>query len=369
MNLTENISNTSLIYPEQNVNDLISQKYKPHSIEEFGELIDNEDFDFDFDFENKNQNLKLSPFVEIYLTLKKMNDINILFIGGSCSGKTTLLYCILRDYYCQTPNETNVMFINNLKEQGINFYRNEMKTFCQSHCSIYGKKKFVVIDDIDSINEQSQQVFRNYIDKYKNNVNFISVCTNVQKVIESIQSRLQIIKIPQITNDYLYKKMNYILKCENINIENEAKDYLINISNNSIRILLNNIEKIYICGGGADREKKIINLSTCKYICSNVSFDLFEKYIYLLRDKNCNGNIIKATKLLYQIYDYGYSVIDVLDYFFIFVKNTEILNEKEKYCIIPCLCKYITIFYNTHENVIELALFTKSIFEEWKENI
>jgi DNA polymerase III delta prime subunit len=152
---------------EQNFNNLISQKYKPHRIEEFGEIIDNKYFD------SENKNLNISPFLEIYLTLKKMNDINILFIGSSCSGKTTLLYCILRDYYSEPPNETNVMFINNLKEQGINFYRNEMKTFCQSHCSIYGKKKFVVIDDIDCINEQSQQVFRNYIDKYKNNVNFM----------------------------------------------------------------------------------------------------------------------------------------------------------------------------------------------------
>ena len=62
------------------------------------------------------------------------------------------------------------MFINNLKEQGVNYYRNEMKTFCQSHSSIFNKKKLVVIDDMDTLSEQSQQVFRNYIDKYKNNV-------------------------------------------------------------------------------------------------------------------------------------------------------------------------------------------------------
>jgi len=64
---------------------------------------------------------------------------------------------------------------------------------------------------------------------------------------------------------------------------------------------------------------------------------------------------------LYGIYDYGYSVIDILDYFFIFVKSTTLLNEDEKYNIIPLLCKYITIFHNVHEDVIELALFTNSI--------
>ena len=70
-----------------------------------------------------------------------------------------------------------------MKEQGIQYFRNDMKTFCQSRSSIYGKKKIVIIDDIDTINEQSQQVFRNYIDKYSNNIQFISVCSNVQKVV------------------------------------------------------------------------------------------------------------------------------------------------------------------------------------------
>ena len=44
-------------------------------------------------------------------------------------------------------------------------------------------------------NEQCQQVFRNCIDKYSHNVNFISSCTNTQKVVESLQSRCTLIKI------------------------------------------------------------------------------------------------------------------------------------------------------------------------------
>ena len=82
-----------------------------------------------------------------------------------------------------------------MKEQGINYYRNDVKTFCQTSSSIKHKKKIIVLDDIDIINEQSQQVFRNCIDKYSNNIHFIASCSNPQKVIESLQSRLTIIKI------------------------------------------------------------------------------------------------------------------------------------------------------------------------------
>ena len=56
-------------------------------------------------------------------------------------------------------------------------------------------------------------------------------------------------------------------------------------------------------------------------------------------------------------------MIDILDYFFTFIKNTDLLNEDQKYKIIPFLCEYITIFHNLHEDVIELALFTNKIYE------
>lgn len=309
-------------------------KYKPYYIE---------------DFSSNNE------MMSVLKTLHNIDDLNILFVGNPSSGKTTLLYAIIREYYGlnKTDNisENNIMFINNLKEQGINFYRNEMKTFCQSHCTIFGKKKMVIIDDIDNINEQSQQVFRNYIDKYKNNVNFIAVCTNIQKVIESIQSRMYIITIPSPTKEQLYNIMNKIIEEEQLSMDEKSKEYLIMISNYSIRNLINNLEKIYIYG-------EHIDIELCKKLCSNISFQLFENYIHCIKTKKLN----EAICILYNIHDYGYSVIDILDYFFTFIKTTELLEEEQKYRIIPFLCKYITIFHNLHEDVIELAFFTNNIF-------
>ena len=40
----------------------------------------------------------------------------------------------------QNIPENNIIFINSLKEQGVNYYRNEMKTFCQTSSTIHGKK-------------------------------------------------------------------------------------------------------------------------------------------------------------------------------------------------------------------------------------
>jgi len=292
--------------------------------------------------------------LSVLKTLIEIDYLNILFIGNSSSGKTTILYALIREYYGLSKDanipENNILFINNLKEQGIQYFRNEMKTFCQSHSSIRGKKKLLIIDDIDNINEQSQQVFRNYIDKYKHNIHFISVCTNIQKVIESIQSRVHIIQIPQCSKSQIETIMEKIISSENVVIDQESKEYLLMMSGSSIRILINYLEKMYILG-------EPIDIELCKKLCSNISFQNFENYI----DKIKNDDLSGAIDILYSIYDYGYSVIDILDYFFTFVKITNILDENMKYKIIPVICKYITIFHNLHEDCIELALFSNNL--------
>ena len=134
------------------------------------------------------------------------HDLNLLLIGDPGTGKTSLLNIIIKLYFGDAIkdkhiHETHILFINSLREQGISFYRSEVKTFCQTQSVIPSKKKIVVLDDVDFINEQSQQVFRSCMDKYGANVNFLISCINTQKVIESLQSRTTLIRLPFLTNE------------------------------------------------------------------------------------------------------------------------------------------------------------------------
>jgi len=212
----------------------------------------------------------------------------------------------------------------------------------------------IVIDDMDSINEQSQQVFRNYIDKYKRNVNFIFACSNTQKIIESIQSRVHILHIKSLNDMQIRVIMDRIIKNENICINEDMKSYILKISDGAIRNVINNLEKVYIYSLGKPGE---ISSEICRQLCSNISLQQFETYIQSFNTRDMS----KSIQILYNIHDYGYSVIDILNYFFVFVKVTDLLDETKKYKIIPIICKYITIFNKIHENVIELALFTNEI--------
>jgi len=312
-------------------------------------------------FINKYQPIIFSDFemneelFELLKTLIDMENLNILFIGDIGSGKTSLLNALIREYYKGIDSkiyDDNVLHINSLKEQGINYYRNEVKTFCQTCCSVKSKKKIVVLDDIDLINEQSQQVFRNCIDKFSHNVHFISSCSNIQKVIESLQSRFSIIKIKPLQRENLYKIINKIKTNENIVIQKDAEEFILDICNNTAKILINYMEKFKLLN-------QEITLELANNICTNISFLTFVKYTESLKNKKLTDSI----NILNDIYDKGYSVMDILDNYFLFVKTTSMLNENEKYMIIPIICKYITIFHNIHEDEIELALFTNNLIQ------
>ena len=101
-----------------------------------------------------------------------------------------------------------------------------------------------------------------------------------------------------------------------------------------------------------------ITIDLANKVCTNISFHEFNQYTNLCKnEKNLQG----AIDLIYTLSDRGYSVMDILDNYFVYLKTTTLLTEDEKYAIIPYICKYITIFNNIHEDDIELAHFTNNL--------
>ena len=291
-------------------------------------------------------------YIDLLRTLIDMDNLNILFIGDPGTGKTSLIEATIREYYqVDKIPINNVLYINNLKEQGISYYRNEVKTFCQTSSNISDKKKIIVLDDLDIINDQSQQVFRNCIDKYSHKVCFLASCLNLQKTIESIQSRCTLIKIKPMKKNLLLKIVNNIEKKENLKISNDAKKFILNICNNSLRLLINYLEKFYLI-------KKNINLELAKEVCTNISYYEFDKYTNAWYKEK---SIEKAYKIIINIYEKGYSVMDILDSYFQYIKITDLISEEIKYKIIHEICVFISYFHTLHEDSIELVFFTQKL--------
>jgi DNA polymerase III delta prime subunit len=164
---------------------------------------------------------------------------------------------------------------------------------------------------------------------------------------------MTIIKVKPLSQDNLKNILKKICTQEKLKLTKEAEEFILSISNHSARILINYLEKC-----------KLLNMEITEElassVCTNISFKDFSTYTDLCKNKK---NVKHATSLLYGLFDKGYSVMDILDNYFLYVKTTDILTEDEKYRIIPLLCKYITVFHNIHEDEIELALFTNNLID------
>ena len=312
------------------VNKTFTMKYRPKFLDEF----------------------KLNELHETIRTFININKMVLIFVGNSGAGKTTILHAIVREYYGTdtTMDNDNIMSINTLKDQGIAYYRNDVRIFCQSTSTIPGKKKILILDDLDIINEQGQQVFRNCIDKYKHNVCFIASCTNMQKIIDSIQSRMDIIRIRPHTSIELSEISNNIIVNECISIDNCVVPFIVSVCNGSIRILINYLEKFKLLG-------KHVDVETASQLCTNISY----KDLDIFTTKCISKDILSAMRILNSFVDKGYSVTDILECYFTYLKHTALIEEEIKYKIIPLICKYITIFHNVHEDEIELYFFTNNL--------
>ena len=128
------------------------------------------------------------------------------------------------------------------------------------------------------------------------------------------------------------------------------------MSNLTIKVLINYLEKCKLMNCQITNDVAV-------RICSDIDLKILEKYTMMVK----KGDLTEAVRIIYSIYDEGYSVIDILDNYFAFMKATPILTEIEKYKIVPFLCKYINVFHDIHECDIELPLFTNNLVTMFSE--
>ena len=299
-----------------------------------------------------NLNNETIELINIYL---KNNKMLFLIHGPSLSGKTSLINILLKEYYNSSNYNDNIIYINLLKEQGINYFRNEIKNFCQIHNSSNIKQKSIIIDDFDSLNELNQKILINYINKY-NNINFVLSCSDLNKIVPSTRYLLEIIRIEHLDTMFLEKILNKVIKKTNMVLEENIKKKLLDDYNKNIPFFMNKVLEINII---------FINSN---YIIEEKNYDFLDNNILINIDNYlnlCKNNKVKeAKKLILELHNIGLSVIDILDNIIYYVKNiNKNLNEEYRFKIIKLITNYINIFNNLHEDKIELLFLTNNIIK------
>lgn len=293
--------------------------------------------------------------VSTLLNLMNHDELNVVLLGQSGTGKTTLLNNIISKYYADISATkeaiaANIMHISILSEYSVTFFRNNLKVFCQVNTCIPKRKKIVRIDNLDLISEQNQYIIRGLFDKYSHNVHFICCASTCSRVIDQLQSRFTLLNLRLPTSKVMSQILARVVMHEDIHVTKPVADYIITSSKQNVARMLGFLEKLRLC-------KTNIHQANIHNICDGISYHIFEEYTRLC----LASNIAEAIKVILGIYNDGYSSIDIFNEYYQYIQISEKIAADTLHQIIFIISQYTHKFYETYEHELTFIFFTNDI--------
>ena len=279
-------------------NSLFVEKYRSKTLEDY---IGNE---------------QLKSIVAQYI---KKNDLqNLLLYGTPGTGKTTLAKLIVNNFDC------DFLYINASDERGIDTIRDKVQGFASS--ASFKPIKIIILDEADFLTIQAQASLRNIIETYSRTTRFILTCNYLERIIDPLQSRCQVLKITPPSKKEVAKHVAIILDKEEINYELEDLVLVVNKHYPDVRKILNTcqvntvdstlkIDKTILSSNsykdGVIKELKSPTKSSFKnirQILADSNLDDFEeiyRFLYDSLDEYGNNDLSKAL-IVIEIENYMY---------------------------------------------------------------
>lgn len=226
-----------------------------------------------------------------------------IFHGTGGCGKTTLAYVISNEIGC------DLKYINGSLETSIDKIRYDVQQFARTS-SMMGGKKLIVIDELDRMSIAACESLKCLQEETESNARFIFCTNNIQKIIQPLQSRSQIIHFgTEKTNDLLlatFKRVQFILDNENIKYDKKVLAEITKKLFPDIRKLINEIQKyaqMYSCideriltttddvkTDELINEMKAKKFNNVRKICEQVDPDQFYTLFYSQIDQQLKDN-------------------------------------------------------------------------------
>jgi DNA polymerase III delta prime subunit len=193
---------------------LFVEKYRPSSLENY--------------VGNEHLKTTISKYLE-------QNDIqNLIFYGQAGGGKTTLAKLIVNNLNC------DYLYINASDERGIETIRDKVSGFAS--VASFKPLKVVILDEADFLTIQAQASLRNVIETFSRTTRFIMTCNFVERIIDPLQSRCQVIKIVPPSKSEVAKHLTWILEKESISYTLEDIKVIVNQYYPDLRKCINTIQ-------------------------------------------------------------------------------------------------------------------------------
>jgi len=196
-------------------NTLLVEKYRPTVLKDY---VGNE---------------QVKETIQKYLD---QNDIqNFIFYGPAGTGKTTLAKLIVKNLDC------DYLYINESDENGIDTIREKVKGFASA--ASWKGIKVVILDEADFITINGQAALRNVIETFSRSTRFILTCNFIERIIDPIQSRCQVLKIVPPSKLTIAHHLVGVLEKENIKYHSKSQiATIVNKNYPDVRKMLNTIQ-------------------------------------------------------------------------------------------------------------------------------
>jgi replication factor C small subunit len=110
------------------------------------------------------------------------------------------------------------LYINASDERGIDTIRDKVQGFASS--ASFKPLKIIILDEADFLTIQAQASLRNIIETYSRTTRFILTCNYLERIIDPLQSRCQVLKITPPSKKEVAQHVANVLDQEDISYEN-----------------------------------------------------------------------------------------------------------------------------------------------------